>query len=673
MALTRLLLLVLVLLALGCGMSHSVPSPSPAPEALQSRDLTGLFVGQVTLNGSQTTNPTYKDQPYQFTIPVAAKSLALIQFRPLATPAAPGNLVMVRCQGTSTTYFTQVGRADGSWIRIPVYVANPDTLKFTLYNSAGTGDLNKEAVAWNWSITTNPPEGAGEPDDDENPKTITDRNLGRTVSLTSRTDGSFYAVTNGPKDQEDWYKLTLDGCSTVTFNLTTSNATWGMWSLCLSLYDANGQLLGAQTEITGSSVSPQIRIGPGRQSCYLQVSGAPISIGIGASHSSYSLVGSSALTPTSRVSGIAANRHIVAFDPENGPTSAAVFEGKPVLFFADKATPYPRLKCARALVPAPSLTTDWDVSEVMEVYNSTFPCSISEVDGRLIFSVNKYPPGLMLAIAQRAHPRGSDDWTIYWAPNTGGSGGGTLFHVGDRLGLGLWQYNGTILYQRFGYAATNNPTNAGDWVLHSLPAVGSTSSNPLTGVSLAGCPALVATDRLPDNVTYQILISVATKPTPMGPSDWSQQTIQPATSVALGVQTYGDRLFILGGDHGSLFLVRSLTAAPRSQADYSVTSVLPNVADFWIPVGLFVTRQGLEAAYSRNRLSPLGAATCNSLSPTGPSDWTIGTLDQQLGSSLFYGAVMSDQGDGYLAYTHPAIGDNTQDIECITWPLACSP
>ncbi|HYE80116.1 MAG TPA: hypothetical protein VEI97_19230, partial [bacterium] len=233
MRLTRTLpLLAGLSLILGCtGFGPQLPSP-PADSAPETgapgdpflwydpaelegpltRKGTAEITGSVTLNGATTTSPTYSDAPFDAMVSGKAGDLMLVTVAATATPSA-SNSVLVGFQGATTSYGSLPYPTNGATNYLPLYLTKTEAAGVRLHNSATAGGaLHNQAVSFAGSITTIPREDTGEPNDDGNVLSYTDRTMASSFPVGATRNRSFFqrtATTN--EDREDWYRLDLKG------------------------------------------------------------------------------------------------------------------------------------------------------------------------------------------------------------------------------------------------------------------------------------------------------------------------------------------------------------------------------------------------------------------------------------------------------------------------------
>lgn len=349
MAIRPLLHFVVCAVLLLCGCQGDLPSTTDATEADVSRDATGLYGGRVTLNGSATTDPSYKDQPYVVTIPGKAGEIALITLTATAIPTA-NHPVLVRFRGATVNYGSMLYPTDGTTNYLPLYLTQTEPLTITLYNTAA-GAPYPEAVNWSWSIRTRAAEDSREPNDNENELSITDRNLATPLALRQATPFSVYRRVAVPatQDHEDWYRMNLVGTSSVHINFASTNGQWGTWRYDLRIFDANGALLATQLDITTNGnawTTP-----PLSGIVYLQVVATPLS-----KRGNSVYFGQYTLTPTPQ-SGWQSHQVVTG---EIVDVDLSVIGGRPALAWSTGsqfgANP---VHFARALSPAPQSASDW--------------------------------------------------------------------------------------------------------------------------------------------------------------------------------------------------------------------------------------------------------------------------------------------------------------------------
>lgn len=249
------------------------------------RDLAADLVGSVILNGVVTTSPSYKDAPFAVTQqPALANQIALYNMKTTAIPSG-NNSPLARFLGPTVSYGsigipTSSGVGGGPvWQYMPIYLTENGSAKLEMLNNSAVGaPLYNEAVAWDYQVKVFNKDDNREPDDDENPATVTDRVLAQQQQFNLRTEYSMYqrtAVSN--QDQEDWHKVKVTGGNALRINVTNSNGTYGTWTMQVQLYDPSGTLRAeAPVQQTSGSLTYAIPVGQ-TGTWFIRILGTPVS------------------------------------------------------------------------------------------------------------------------------------------------------------------------------------------------------------------------------------------------------------------------------------------------------------------------------------------------------------------------------------------------------------
>ena len=268
----------LCLIALACGHSSGplMPDSSMAPSDESTlRSAEGLLGRVVTLNGARTTNPAWRDAPFQVSTNAKSGDVALVNLRCDPVPTRP-NTPMAQLSGTAGNYgFRWIPAGTNSMMSALVDHDGPVTL--TLWNGLSPdGPLFDQAVKWRFTATVRPSRDRAEPDDDGNIASLSDRGRGTIISLGSTSTRTLFQRADGlSRDQEDWFQFQGLAGHSVQVALSNSNARWGVWRYRLRLLDPLGKVISAWSESAAESMTVE-QFTPVSGTYYLQVSGTPI-------------------------------------------------------------------------------------------------------------------------------------------------------------------------------------------------------------------------------------------------------------------------------------------------------------------------------------------------------------------------------------------------------------
>ena len=237
--------LALLPFILGCALSGAPISENPqAPLAgrfdqPQREGQAFNISGTVTLNGAVTTDPTFETAPFQVAFNGKSGDIALISVAPTALPTATNN-VRMKLAGLTTTYPAQNYNTVGGTNYLPIMITKSETCILSLYNSnTESSGLFNQACRWTGSLRTVAKDDPGEPNDDDDAATFTDRSLATPLTVGNPITRLLWSRT-GSRDLEDWYALTLSAGQQVRGYLATSNGTWGGWNLVSQAVDPAG-------------------------------------------------------------------------------------------------------------------------------------------------------------------------------------------------------------------------------------------------------------------------------------------------------------------------------------------------------------------------------------------------------------------------------------------------
>jgi len=214
------------------------------------REGAGIIEGDVTLNGATETDPSYDTSPYVVTQAAKNGDIAIYRIR--------GRLTN---NGTTSLYTKQSSPSKNySSFSVPgtnvdqykaMYVTNTEPLHLTFFNSNSYNTpLNSKAAIYDYNYKTTPADNAGEPNDDENPATITDRTLANNLPQGFVATRSVYSFDPTKKDLEEWYKVTVNEGDRFSFKFTTVRDRFGTWGYTMKVFDPAGVQMGGTTNIS---------------------------------------------------------------------------------------------------------------------------------------------------------------------------------------------------------------------------------------------------------------------------------------------------------------------------------------------------------------------------------------------------------------------------------------
>ena len=249
---------------------------NPFEQDPEGRSAQALQFGSVTLNGAENTNPDWEDSPFGVTTDASEGDVALIKIKVKGIPEA-SNSPRARFSGTVDNFgFLQVPTND-TFLKFPLWVDNDQDVTLTMMNSAvDGGELYDEAAFWTYWLLSQPAEDIAEPNDDGDPATVDDREMGEPVPIYRQVNRSMYAKKDGTaEDVEDWFNYDLNGGSSYRFIFGTSSAIWGRWNYTVNLFDSDGQLVDAFENFRGITAGFNFNI-PETGRYYIQVVGTPM-------------------------------------------------------------------------------------------------------------------------------------------------------------------------------------------------------------------------------------------------------------------------------------------------------------------------------------------------------------------------------------------------------------
>lgn len=538
----RLLLLPLLLLMALAGCSRGA-SPT-SPDDTLDREAAGIYGGRVTLNGSVTTDPSYKDSPYTVTFPGKSGEVALITLSVTTIPAVTRDL-QVSLRGVTVDYgsFTVPANGFNRWIAIRLTATEAFTISLS---NSGVAGLHPEAAAWKWAVRTRPINDSGEPNDDENPTTFTDWPQATRVPFDRAAAYSVHQAADLPTfhDLEEWYRLDYAEPNHLVRVKLATTSFWGLWRYDLRIFDRNQQLLAERLDqLSNPTISTAGMAAPGP--VFLQVV-ARLSVPRYGNVS----VGEYTLTATHEAAPVW-QTHLLTAPGTFQTVSLADAGGR--LALAYRSSIGGELHVGHALTAVPSSPSDWRFYRLDPDWGSGHP-TIRSHGGRLwvlartgIWRANSLSPTgasdwaftalfadrnpielltedptRIIAISdgqyaesQVADPQTRDDWWIYW-----------LINAGDPL-LAATMKDGRPAVLRRGLelarATVRSPRGKSHWAFHFVPGWGDSNadikvwndrfvvehSNPIYD---SQCPCYVGQEHA---------VSYAQVSEPAGPNDWA--------------------------------------------------------------------------------------------------------------------------------------------------------
>lgn len=564
--------LVAMCLLLGCGGINSdlplVPEePAPTgsdgapgdpflwytPEELDeqlTRRGSAEVTGSVTLNGATTTSASYEDAPFDAMITGKSGDLALITLAPIATPSAPTNSVRVEYRGIVASYGSLPYTTNNSTNYMPLYLTATEPVGVRLFNSAtAAGPLYSQAVKYAGSIQTIPKEDGGEPNDDGNVATYSDRTMASTLANGSTLNRSFFrkvAVTN--EDREDWYKLSLFSGNRYRITLTNSNGTWGNWTYDLRLLTNAGTVILTRLGVTGTSSTFDLNVSTDA-TFYVQVAGTPTSRkGASVYYGAYSLnlkrvaiPGITTITPT----GLAGTElHDVTF--------SATATGEPTGWlwnFGGGAEP----NTSTAAAPVVRLLTPGVYTGTVTATNDLGSC----LPVSFQYQVTDLTPTVF------------DYHTIVAGTNM------SLEVVEDRILLAYTNYN--LGHLKFA-TCDGVPVEAAGWVHHTVKSSG--VSHQLALEVIGGVPVIAYRNATPGQLS--IARGVVALPSVTNHWDTHVAVVSTVSGGELALVDSGGRIAVVHTDSslGDLRFTRATSTAPTSSSNYvshSIDADLPEL------------------------------------------------------------------------------------------------
>lgn len=288
-----LILVTLVVFCLSaCNQAPSPSSPGLMPDAPISesgspveydpidelfREGAGVIDGDVTLNGSTETDPNYDTSPYIVTQPAKAGDIAIFRVKGKLTNSATTTLY-TKQSSPSKNYssFSVPGNFTDQYKAM--YVTGTEPLSITFYNANNyNAPINSKAVIYDYNFKTQAAQNAGEPNDDENALTITDRASANNINIGTTATRSVFFFDAENKDTEEWYKTTVSAGENFSFKFTTVRDRFGTWGFTMKVFDPDGVQMGDTTTISvGEGAASISRTALSTGTYYLQLVGTPV-------------------------------------------------------------------------------------------------------------------------------------------------------------------------------------------------------------------------------------------------------------------------------------------------------------------------------------------------------------------------------------------------------------
>gem|GEM_PF-5223367 len=404
-----------LLLVLFAGCQSEDPANIASPEATMEpdREAAAFTFGSVTLNGTVTTDPGYKNAPFSVAIKdTQANYIILGKLTPQAIPAVT-HPVIARMQGPLQGYGGSIFSTTGLAQYWPVMIDQTDAVTLQLNN--GMVRAYAEACKWTWDIRTRSVEDTHEPDDDDTAATYTDRTMGRSLQADRSSPWSLFTRDATRRDVEEWYRFDTGAALSIKVDLTTTDGTWGDWTYSLRVVNQSGQIVKQWLNFRGGTQSVTFpSTGTGAQRYYLQLTGTPLRKDRG---------NVDWLSGTIKVSTITepqwASHKVTGgnFFGSIGNVMPFVINSRPLIIFTDTHTPDPYLRVAKAKVPVPMSAADWDVYDmgITNFYSDTLSTVVH--NNRIAIAYKDagegWPPGPMQLLRQiTTDPDGPEDWAV---------------------------------------------------------------------------------------------------------------------------------------------------------------------------------------------------------------------------------------------------------------------
>ena len=621
------LVFVLLPVLAGCGGMGNPANPDPLAGSFDQPQRDGQAInlaGTVTLNGLTNTDPNYEGSPFGVTFAGKSGDVVLMTLSPQAVPTATNN---VRCKlvGATTTYPTQNYNTVGATNYLPVLLTKTEPVTLDLYNSnTETGTLFNQACRWTGSVRTAATVDPGEPNDDEDLGTTTDRTMATPILLGTPITRVLYYRSASGLDEEDWYKLTLPNGFHYITQVTPSNGIWGGWNLSLAVYDSTGSLDSSATWTSSDTGSKSTFTTPtSTQTYYIRVSGTPVyrrGSSLDFQEYSLSVVADSppvvsSVSPTIGVAGSTVQFHAVV----SGHVNAVLWD------FA-----------GAGVIQSGGTTTD----PTVVLYGAgSYNCSFIAYDDDAS-TFTSHPFTLQVGAVAPA-------WTHLDLPQAAVSVGYVALAPlpGNRLGVAYVDSSSNRL--RYLYSGPGIPTGTGSW----------TSSYYLTGTNQSwGQPSLTVVNGVPVIAYYNqasniLGVARSTVALPSSAAQWSVKNID----VTGGghnptVIDLGGRIGVAHYDlpNTALRFSRALTDAPALPTDWQ-HHVVDNSNDTggYLSAAMCQGRPAIAYSdsagsdYSQNRVK---FALANSSTPTAATDWPKYSL---VDGVIPYGISLSGSGASF--------------------------
>ena len=264
---------------------------NPDPENAEFRSVQDSRQGSALLRGELTEDP-WLNPPYQVGLTGELGEVLLIKAKAEAFPSAD-NAPRLRFMGDETNYGYLQIPTNNTFVNLSILMEADENVTFSMFNAPTDWDpMYDEGVRWTYWFWAQDRNDAGEPNDDGDHETVTDRADGETVPLNRQVNRSMWSAKDGSgEDTEDWYTMDLNDGLTYRFIFGTTNAIWGRWSHTVNIYDAEGELVHSFQDFKGITAGFNVEILE-EGIHHVQVLGSPRT-GRGASvyYSQYALMG----------------------------------------------------------------------------------------------------------------------------------------------------------------------------------------------------------------------------------------------------------------------------------------------------------------------------------------------------------------------------------------------
>lgn len=506
---------------------------------------TAEVTGSVTLNGATNTSPTFDDAPFEARINGRTDDLCLVTLTPVAIPSASNN-PLVQFRGTTASYGSLPYPTNNTAQFMPIYLTATEPVGVILHNSATVGGaLHSQAVKFSGTIKTTPKNDSGEPNDDGNPATITDRIIGASLPVGATLNRSFFQRTVGSnEDREDWYKLTFATGERYRIDLTNSTGKWGNWRYDLILVNGAGTIVASALNVTGTSTTIEhVAATPG--SFFLQIVGSPLSRRGGSVYfSEYSVSARKIAIPV-----------ITAVTPSGGTVGAELS----LVQFAAVASNEPTSWSWTFTNTLP--TTSTDVAPIVRLLaDGSFAATVTATNA----AGTSAPFTFGYQVAERVPPafktmRAADPGAL----------GRALVHQG-RVMLAYYESGAQDL--RFSIATPGPPNADTDWTTHLVNGSGSVGAE-LDMAVVNGVPVIAYLNQ----GSLDLKVARATQAVPTASGHWIPHTVVSATDAGLSPSIVDNNGRIAVIFHQttdtSLQMAGATIASPTSSSHYLVHGV----------------------------------------------------------------------------------------------------